>query len=69
LPEFNNHVSLEASQAPLTILVFDIVNTPIDDQSYARKELLKYLSGSGGSGQATSLLAISQPIQKCWPWH
>jgi VWFA-related protein len=60
LPEFNNHVSLEASQAPLTILVFDMVNTPIDDQSYARKELLKYLSGSGGSGQATSLLAITR---------
>ena len=79
LPEFNNHFSPEVSQAPLTILVFNMVNTPIDDQNYGRKELLKYLSGSVGSGQATSLLAITRhgikvisdftTDPKCWPWH
>ena len=38
LPEFSNHLAPQASPVPLTILVFDMVNTPLDDQNYAKKE-------------------------------
>ena len=44
----------------MTILVFDMVNTPLDDQNYAKKELLKYLTDAGSGGQSTSLLAITR---------
>ena len=60
LPEFSNHLAPQASPVPLTILVFDMVNTPLDDQNYAKKELLKYLTDAGSGGQSTSLLAITR---------
>ena len=58
--EFSNHFLNEASPAQLTILVFDMVNTPIQDQNYARKELLKYLSESSSTGSPMCLVAFTR---------
>ena len=60
LSEFSNHFTPETSPVQLTILVFDMVNTPLEDQSYARKELLKYLSDLDSNNQQTSLFAITR---------
>ena len=58
--EFSNYFVEGTSPAQLTILVFDIVNTRLEDQNYARKELVRYLSMSRGTGSPICLLAITR---------
>jgi VWFA-related protein len=58
--QFSNRFTPESTPAQLTILVFDRVNTPLEDQVYARRELLKYLADSVSNGQSTSLLAVTR---------
>ena len=43
----------------LNIIVLDFVNTPLPDQSYARNELLKFLSEVAESGEPMCLLALT----------
>jgi VWFA-related protein len=58
--EFSNHLLKDASPTQLIILVFDMVNTPIQDQNYARKELLEYLSDSSGRVSPMCLVAFTR---------
>ena len=44
----------------VTIIALDMVNTPILDQSYARRELIKYLSNNIDTGQTLALVLITE---------
>jgi VWFA-related protein len=37
------NVSVESNNSPLNVLLYDLVNTPIDDQPFAHKEVVKFL--------------------------
>lgn len=43
----------------LTVIALDTVNTPFLDQSYARRELVKYLSNNINDGQTLALVLIT----------
>lgn len=43
----------------LTIIALDTVNTPYLDQSYARRELIKYLANNIDTGQTLALVLIT----------
>jgi VWFA-related protein len=58
--QFSNRFAPESAPAQLIILVLDVVNTPPEDQAYAKNELLKYLANSADSGQSACLLAITR---------
>jgi len=54
---FSNIDQTSASK-PLTVLLFDLMNTPADDQLFARKQMLKFLSSLPG-GQHVVLFSLS----------
>lgn len=59
--EFSNRFAREESApAQLIILALDMVNTPPEDQAYAKNQLLKYLANSADGQQLICLLAITQ---------
>src|SRR5262249_49214768 len=43
----------------MTIIALDMVNTPFLDQSYARRELIKYLSNNIDTNQTLALVLIT----------
>jgi VWFA-related protein len=58
--EFSNLAAPDTKQPrSVTLILLDTVNTPLLDQSYGRKELLKYLSQNVSSGQALGLAVIT----------
>ena len=50
-----------ASAAPLTILLFDLMNTPTDDQLFARQQMMKFLSMLP-TGEHVVLFCLSQGL-------
>jgi VWFA-related protein len=58
--EFSNVRAEGASLTPLTIIVLDLINTPLQDQIHARDELLKFLGESTNVGRPISLFTISR---------
>jgi VWFA-related protein len=57
---FSNLVASDAQPRRVTILVLDLLNTPIKSQNRARKELIKYLAKSLDSSEPVTLLGISR---------
>ena len=58
--EFSNSMNGSGSKRRVTLIVLDFINTPFMDQSYARKELLKYLSQSVDRREPTGLYTLSR---------
>jgi VWFA-related protein len=58
--QFSNMPPGVVPSQPLTIVVLDLVNTLPADQTYARNELIKYLTGSANPTQTFSLLTVSR---------
>jgi VWFA-related protein len=58
--EFSN-LAVAQGEPPrsITVVALDTVNTPMLDQTYARKELLKYLAQNLDSGQVFGLVIIT----------
>jgi len=44
----------------MTIIVLDMINTPVQDQIHARDELLKFLAEPNNVGRPISLLTINR---------
>src|SRR5690348_15696507 len=42
--QFSNFVPGESSPTRLIMIILDMINTPFEDQAYAKKQLLKYLA-------------------------
>lgn len=62
---FSNAVAMGSRVPPrLTIIVLDTVNTPFEDQAYARSELIKFLADSVRSREPTALLTIGRSGMK-----
>ncbi len=57
---FSNIDQVSASK-PLTVLLFDLMNTPTDDQLFARKQMLKFLS-SLPSGEHVVLFSMTNGL-------
>ncbi len=55
---FSNVLVGEAAPARLTIVVLDMINTPFEDQAFAKQALLKFLADSLKGDQPTALLVI-----------
>ena len=61
---FSNVLAGESAPTRLTIIVLDLVNTPFQDQAFARQALLKYLAESLEADQPTALLLIRRSGMK-----
>ena len=57
-PEFNR------ASGPLTVLLIDMLNTPVTNQGYARAELLKYIDQQFGAGQRIAVYALGNQLRK-----
>jgi VWFA-related protein len=57
--EFTNLTLSEQQPRTVTVIALDTVNTPFLDQTYGRRELVKYLAGSLDSGQVLALMIIT----------
>jgi VWFA-related protein len=57
--EFSNLTLSEQEPRTVTVIALDTVNTPFLDQTYGRRELVKYLSSSLDSGQVLALMIIT----------
>jgi len=58
--EFSNVRAGDASLTQLTIIVLDMINTPVQDQIHARDELLKFLAEPTNVERPISLFTISR---------
>ncbi|HST10965.1 MAG TPA: VWA domain-containing protein [Terriglobales bacterium] len=58
--QFSNLHSDEAANRQLTIVVIDMLNTPVADQVYAKDQIVAYLTEPGNAGQPMSLLALNR---------
>jgi VWFA-related protein len=59
-PGFFTNVVLDPTQPrSVTVIALDTLNTPFLDQSFARKELVKYLANNLDTGQALALVLIT----------
>jgi VWFA-related protein len=58
--QFSNVAPGESSPTRLIMIVLDMINTPFEDQAYAKKQLLKYLADTIDSSQPTSLMVITR---------
>jgi VWFA-related protein len=57
--QFTNLVMDREQPRSITILALDMVNTPFLDQSYTRKELIRYLANNMDTGQTLALVLIT----------
>lgn len=58
--QFSNLQVEDNRPTQLTIIVLDKLNTPIEDQSFAKQQMLKYLNDSVNTHQLTSLFVITR---------
>ncbi|MGA8150278.1 MAG: VWA domain-containing protein [Terriglobales bacterium] len=58
--QFSNVQVEESSLRQLIIVVLDMVNTPVEQQIYAKEQLGKFLSDPAHAGQAISLLTLNR---------
>jgi len=58
--QFTNIHPDDASNRQLTIVLIDMLNTPVPDQVHAKDEVVKYLSDPVNAGHPMSLLALNQ---------
>jgi VWFA-related protein len=58
--EFSNAVTGSGTTRRVTLIVLDLLNTAFTDQSFARKELLKYLSQSVDRREPTGLYTLDR---------
>ena len=57
--QFGNLTLSDQQPRTVTIVALDTVNTPFLDQTYGRRELVKYLANSMESGQVLALMIIT----------
>jgi len=57
--QFTNVVLDREQPRSITVIALDTVNTPFLDQSYARRELIKYLANNVDTGQTLALVLIT----------
>ena len=57
--QFSN-VRDDASNRQLTIVLIDMLNTPVPDQVYAKDQVVKYLADPANAGHPVSLLALNR---------
>jgi len=58
--QFSNLHGDDPANRQLTIVVVDMLNTPVPDQVYAKDQIVKYLTEPGTAGQPVSLLALNR---------
>jgi VWFA-related protein len=58
--QFTNVQAKDLSPRQLIIVVLDMVNTPVEDQLFAKDQLSKFLSDPAHSGQPISLLTLTR---------
>src|SRR5262249_25072243 len=58
--QFTNIRPDDASNRQLTIVLIDMLNTPVPDQVHAKDEVVKYLSDPANAGHPMSLLALNR---------
>jgi len=57
--EYTNADAVGDAPRAITVIVLDTINTPYLDQTYGRKQLLKYLAENVQPGQAIGLVSIT----------
>ncbi len=58
--EFSNSLTGESSNRRITLMVLDFINTRFADQTYARQDLLKYLTQSVDQREPTALYTLTR---------
>jgi VWFA-related protein len=58
LAEFSNSLDSGGQAHKITIIVLDMINTPLLDQTYARRSIIKMLANAPDDGSLIELLAI-----------
>jgi len=64
LPEniYTNRVAYRTPTGPVTILMLDGLNTPIQNQAYARQQLIQYLATQFKAGQRMAVFGLSNSL-------
>jgi VWFA-related protein len=60
---YTNRPEYNQATGPCTVLLLDALNTPTQDQSYARMQMLRYLDKQLASGQRMAVFALGQSLQ------
>lgn len=58
--QFSNLHADDPANRQLTIVVIDMLNTPLSDQVHAKDQIAEYLAEPGTAGQPVSLLALNR---------
>jgi VWFA-related protein len=58
--QFSNLHADDPANRQLTIVVIDMLNTPVSDQVHAKDQIVKYLTEPGTAGQPVSILALNR---------
>jgi VWFA-related protein len=56
--EFSNSLESGGQARRITIIALDLINTPLNDQSYARKSIIKMLASAPDDGSLVELVTI-----------
>lgn len=59
---FTNEPSYRTPPGPLTILLLDLLNTPLEDQAYSREQMLRYLKTQLQPDQRVAILALTRQL-------
>jgi VWFA-related protein len=65
-PRFTNVISRGTSLGPINIILFDMANTPAEDQLYARLQLIKFLRNFP-AGQRVALFTLTDHLSMIQP--
>lgn len=59
---YTNRPEYRVPPGPVTVLLLDALNTPVQDQMYARRELLSYLKSQLGSDKRMAVLVLTNQL-------
>jgi VWFA-related protein len=59
---YTNRPEYDMPPGPLTIILIDGINTPVDNQGYARSQMLKYLSSQLQPGQPVAVYLLANSL-------
>lgn len=57
---YSNYVTGEVAPRRITIIAFDLLNTPFEDQAHARSQLLKFVKTIADTSEPIALLTITR---------
>ncbi|MBI3661584.1 MAG: VWA domain-containing protein [Acidobacteria bacterium] len=60
---YTNRAEYRAAREPLTVILLDALNTPVQDQAYARTQMLRYLDTQLQPSQQVAVYTLGQSLR------